>query len=57
MVAEAPGGCLSSVVAKTAAHEGMVGSRAGLIYSTLQSIAEKRLVAKKKCFVAVRFIY
>lgn len=44
VVADAPGGSLSSVVAKAAAQGGQVGSQAGLIYSTLQSISEKRLV-------------
>ena len=44
VVADAPGGSLSSVVAKAAAQGGQLGSQAGLIYSTLQSISEKRLV-------------
>lgn len=42
VVADAPGGSLSSVVAKAAAQGGQIGSQAGLIYSNLQSIAEKR---------------
>lgn len=35
-------GSLSSVVARATANEAQVGSHAGLIYNTLQSIAEKR---------------
>ena len=44
VVAEVSEGSLSSVVAKVAVHKGKIGSHAGLIYSTLQSIAENRLV-------------
>ena len=39
---EASGDSLSSVVAKAAAHEGQIGSQAGLIYTVLQSMAESR---------------
>ena len=41
---EASGDSLSSVVAKAAAHEGQIGSQAGLIYTVLQSIAESRYI-------------
>ena len=42
VTAEVSSGSLSSVVAKAAAHEGQIGSQAGLIYTVLQSIAESR---------------
>ena len=40
--AEVSRGSLSSVVAKSVAREGQVGSHAGLIYTTLQSLAMAR---------------
>ena len=44
VIAEAEGGNLSSVVAKAAVHGAPVNSNAGLIYNTLQSLAENRSV-------------
>lgn len=42
VIAEAEGGSLSSVVAKVSVHGGPVSSNAGLIYNTLQSVADNR---------------
>ena len=49
---EASGDNLSSVVAQAAAHEGQIGSQAGLIYTALQSIAKNRYMLRNTTFVA-----